>query len=89
MLFRTHVSRKAAGKANAVLEGVGLDGSTIRACFTAHPSKEVETVQEGLINWAEGKGTQPATWSVLIEAMEYAEIAIQAVQDLKKALGHP
>ena len=86
MLFRKHVSRIAAGKARAVLEGVGLDVPTINACFTANPLNDEEAVQTGLTKWVEGKGTQPPTWSVLIEAMEYAEIAQQNVVALKKAL---
>ena len=86
-LFRTHVSRKAAGKARAVLEGVELDTATIDACFSAHPQKDEEAVQEGLTKWVGGKGTQPATWSVLIDAMDYAEIEQLAVQGLKKKLG--
>ena len=88
MLFRKHVSRKAAGKARAVLEGVGLDTATIDACFSAHPQNDEEAVQAGLTKWVGGKGYQPPTWSVLIEAMEYAEIAQQNVAALKKALGH-
>ena len=87
MLFRKHVSRKAAGKARAVLEGVELDTATINACISAHPQNDEEAVQEGLTKWAGGKGTQPPTWSVLIEAMEYAEIAEQDIQGLKKNLG--
>lgn len=87
MLLRTHVSRTAAGKGNAVLEGVGLDTKLIRACFNSNPKKEQEAVQEGLITWTEGQGRQPATWAILIEAMEYAEIGIQPIKDLKKKLG--
>ena len=88
MLFRTHVSRKAAGKARAVLEGLGLDQPTINACFTAHPLNEEEAVQEGLTRWYGGKGTQPPTWNVLITAMKYAEIAQQDIGELKQKLGH-
>ena len=89
MLFRTHVSRNAAGKkARAVLEGVGLGTSTIAACFSAHPSDDEEAVQDGLSRWAEGHGRQPLTWSVLVKAMKYAQIAIQDVEALQEALGH-
>lgn len=88
-LLREHVSRTAAGKGNAVLEGVELNATLIKACFNSHPLKEQEAVQEGLITWTEGQGRQPATWGVLIEAMEYAEIGIQHIQDLKKKLGLP
>ena len=87
-LFRIHVSRKAAGKAKAVLEGVELDTDTIAACLSAHPLNDVEAVQEGLTRWCGGKGRQPPTWAVLVEAMEYAQIDQQAVQDLKEELGH-
>ena len=51
MLFRTYVSRNAAGQARAVLEGVGLDSSTIDACFSAHPLNDEEIVQAGLVKW--------------------------------------
>ena len=88
MLFRKHVSRKAAGKARAVLEGVGLDQPTINACFAAHPMNEEAIVQDGLTRWCEGKGTQPPTWNVLIAAMDYAEIAQQDIGELKQKLGH-
>ena len=87
MLFRKHVSRRAAEKGRAVLEGVGLDAPTIAACYTAHPQKEEEAVQEGLTRWCGGKGLQPPTWEVLAHAMDYAEIAKQDIQGLKKDLG--
>ena len=86
-LFRKHVSRKAAGKARAILEGVELDAATIDACVSAHPQNDEEAVQAGLTKWVGGKGTQPATWSVLIETMDYAEIAEQDIQGLKEKLG--
>ena len=88
MLFRIHVSRKAARKAKAVLEGLGLDQNTIDACISAHPSSDEEIVQEGLTKWCGGKGTQPPTWSVLIAAMDYADIAQQDIGELKQKLGH-
>ena len=88
MLFRIHVSRKAAGKARAVLEGLGFDITTIKACETTHPLNDEEIVQEGLIKWCGGKGTQPPTWNVLIKAMRYAEIAQQDIGELKQELGH-
>ena len=81
------MGRKAAKKAKAVLEGVELDSSTIDACFSAHPQNDEEAVQEGLTKWVGGQGHQPPTWSVLIEAMDYAEIEQLAVQGLKKKLG--
>ena len=86
MLFRKHISRRAAGKGRAVLEGVGLDTPTIAACFTAHPLNEEGAVQEGLTKWCGGKGFQPPTWGVLVEAIEYASIAQQDIEALKGAL---
>ncbi len=86
VLFRRHVSRKTAGNGRAVLEGVGLDAPTISACISAHPLNDEEAVQEGLIRWCGGKGTQPPTWNVLIAAMNYAEIAQQDITALTNAL---
>ena len=86
MLFRKHISRRAAGNGRAVLEGVGLDAPTIAACFTAHHSNEEEAVQEGLTKWCGGAGFQPPTWGVLVEAIEYANIAQQDIEALKRAL---
>ena len=87
MLFKKHVSRHAAGKARAVLEGVGLDSVIITACISAHPMDDEGIVQDGLIRWCGGKGCQPPTWAVLIEAMEYAGCAQYAVQSLIGDLG--
>ena len=87
MLFRRHVSRTAAGKERAVLEGVWLDAPTIEACFINDPKNVEAAVQAGLIKWAEGQGHQPPTWGVLVEAMEYAEIDLKHIQDLKASLG--
>ena len=87
MLLRKYVSRRAAGKGRAVLEGVGLDAPTIVACFTAHPLNEEGAVQEGLTKWCGGSsGFQPPTWRVLIEAMEYAVFAQYFVQNLIRDL---
>ena len=89
-LFRRYVSRKAAGKARAVLEGVGLETSTIDACFSAHPLNDEEIVQAGLVKWRDGQGNkQPPTWEVLISAMEYAGVAQQHVKELKEKLALP
>ena len=87
-LLRTHVSNNAAGKMEAVLEGVGFKADAIAVCSTAHPQDDVKAVQKGLKMWVDGKGTQPPTWELLIEAMVYAEIAQQHVEALKKDLGH-
>ena len=86
ILFRTYVSRKAATKGRAVLEGVGLLTETIDACFSSHPLDEEGAVQAGLTRWSGGQGRQPPTWEVLISAMEYADIAQQHIEDLKKEL---
>ena len=85
-LFRKYVSRKAATKGRAVLEGVGLDSCSIQASFNS--TSEEAAVQDGLIKWKDGQGRQPPTWEVLISAMEYAELAQQHIEDLKKEL-HP
>ena len=86
MLLRKYVSRRAAGKGRAVLEGVWLDAPTIAACFTAHPMNEEGAVQEGLTKWCGGKGFQPPTWGVLVEAIEFAELAQQDIDGLKVTL---
>ena len=89
MLFRTHVSRRAADKGRAVLEGVGLDAATIQSCFENHSRNIEETVQIGLTKWSEGQGCQPPTWKVLLKAMSYAKIAQQHIEDLKTDLSLP
>ena len=86
-LFRDYVSRKAAGKGRALLEGVGLCTATIDACFCSHPRDEEEAVQAGLVKWSDGQGLQPPTWQVLLEAMTFAQIAQEHVQGLKEKLG--
>ena len=86
-LFRTYVSRQSATKARAVLEGVELHTETINACFSSHPQDDEEAVQEGLTKWSSGEGSQPPTWGVLIEAMKYARVAQQHIEDLKEKLG--
>ena len=87
ILFRKYVSRKAATKGRAVLEGVGLLTETIDACFSSHPLDEEGAVQAGLTRWSGGQGRQPPTWRVLLEAMTFAQIAQEHVQGLKKTLG--
>ena len=86
MLFRKHVSRRAADQGRAVLEGVGLDARTIQTCFMDHPQSVEGAVHAGLIKWSGGQGLPP-TWEVLLQAMEYAEIGQQHIQELKKDLG--
>ena len=85
-LFRACVSRKAASKGRAVLEGVGLPTYAIDACFNSHPLNEEEVVQAGLTKWSGGQGLQPPTWQVLLGAMTYAQIAQEHVQELKDKL---
>ena len=87
MLLRTYVSRKAAGKGRALLEGVGLDSDTIEACFQSNPLKDEGAVQAGLIRWKDGQDQDfPPTWKVLISAMKYAGVAQQHVDGLKAEL---
>ena len=87
ILFRKYVSRGAADKAWALLEGVGLDAPTIEECFSAHPLNVEEAVQDGLIRWCEGQGTYFTTWTTLLDAMENALFVQQNVQGLKEELG--
>ena len=86
-LFRRHISKRAAGKGRAVLEGVWLDAATIETCFRSNPLDEEAAVQAGLTKWVEGKGCQPPTWAALLQAMEYAGVAQEYVQSLKTDLG--
>ena len=87
MLLRMYVSRNAAGKGRAVLEGVGLDSGTIEACFQSNPLKDEEAVQAGLIRWKDSQSQDfPPTWKVLIAAMKYAGVAQQHVDGLKADL---
>ena len=85
MLFRTHISKVAATKGRAILEGVGLSAEAIETCYTNHPLNVEEAVQSGLIKWRDGGGSSP-TWTVLLSAMEYAEIVVQHVRKLKEEL---
>ena len=82
------MSRKTSGKEKQVLEGVELDANTIARCFRDNPQDGEEAVQAGLVEWIGGHhGKQPPTWRVLLEALQYAEIPVQDIQDLKKSLG--
>ena len=85
MLLRMFVSRNAAGKGRAVLEGVGLPGEMRNMCYTNNPLNEEEAVQAGLMKWKDGRGSS-ATWTVLLEAMKYAGIAVQHANRLKEEL---
>lgn len=86
MLFRQYVSRRAGGRARALLDGVGLNSPSIEACFDVNPRSVEEAVQDGLCKWVGGKGTQPPTWNVLLDAMDYAGIPQQDVQKLRANL---
>ena len=86
-LLRMCVSRKAAKKGRAVLEGVGLRAHTIDACFSNHPLDEEGAVQEGLTKWSGGQSDEPPTWQVLLDAMQYAELAQEHWACLKRKLG--
>ena len=85
MLFRIHVSKIAARKGRAILEGVGLPAEVRDTCYANHPSDVEEAVQSGLIKWRNGGGSSP-TWRVLLNAMEYAEIGMQHIRKLKEEL---
>ena len=82
-LFRQYVSNTSEGTERAILEGVGLDTRAIRECFKDNPQ---DVVQSGLTRWSLGEGF-PATWEVLLEAMECARIGQEHIQGLKKNLG--
>ena len=87
MLLRKHVSRNASSKGRAVLEGLWLEAAVIEACFGDNPLNEEAAVQAGIIRWIEGRGRQPPTWGVLLEAMDFAGISQQYLESLKKDLG--
>ena len=82
------MSRAAADKGRAVLEGVDFKAAQITACFSAHPQNEEESIQKGLIKWSGGQGHQPPTWAVLPKAMSYAKVAQEYIQGLETDLGH-
>lgn len=83
VLLREYVSRKSAGRGRAVLEAVGLDVPSIDMCYADNPRSEEAAVQAGLLKWAESHN---ATWTVLIGAMENAEIAVWYIDKLKEEL---
>ena len=76
----------SAGKGRAVLEGVGLDPETVKACYGKHPFSEEEAVQEGLITWSEGHHGKTCTWKVLLGAMVHARIGEKHCTGLRKEL---
>ena len=79
------MSRTAAGCGRAVLEGVGLSYEAIQMCYSKSFQNEEEAIQLGLMKWRDGKEGSP-TWEVLIEAMEYAEIGVQHIKEMKEEL---
>ena len=79
------MSRTAAGSGRAVLEGVGLSHEAIQMCYSKSFQNEEEAIQSGLMKWRDGSGDSP-TWAVLIEAMEYAEIGLQHIKEMKEKL---
>ena len=81
------MSRKAAGKGKAVLEGVGLDNAAIETHFRNNPFDVEEAVQSGLIEWSGGYYHKEPTWEVLLGAVELARISKQHIQGLKAELG--
>ena len=88
MLFRKHVSRKAAGKGRALLEALLCDAAKVEKCFEDNSLNEERAVQTGLVKWMGGRvDGQPPTWKVLLEAMDFAEFDKQHVQSLSKDLG--
>ena len=88
MMFRQHVSRKAAGKGRSVLEGLKLDSATIDTLIENNPNDIESTVQAGLIKWSGGQG-RPFTWQVLCDAVEEARMDVSDINSLKQALKKP
>ena len=64
------MSRTAAGKGRAVLEGVELDAATISTCIKGNPLDEEEAIQTRLTKWSDGQGLQTPTWKIPFDAME-------------------
>ena len=44
-------------------------------------------VQAGLAKWIDGRGHQPPTWDMILEAMEEADFEEQHIEGLKADLG--
>ena len=85
MMLRTYVSKVAAGKGRAILEGIGLPSEMRDVCYINNPSNVEEAIQCGLLKWKNGSGDSP-TWAVLLKAMEYGEIAVQHITKLKEEI---
>ena len=85
ILLRTYVSRRSAGKGRALLEKLGLSPEKIALCYSKYPQDEEEVVQEGLYAWKDDVSSEP-TWKTLVDAMLYAGIGVQYVEELKEEL---
>ena len=85
MMLRTYVSKVAAGKGRAILEGIGLPSEMRDVCYMNNPLNVEEAIQCGLLKWRNGSGDSP-TWAVLLKAMEYAGIAVQHITKLKEEI---
>ena len=79
------MSRTAADRGRAVLEGLGLRQEDIRMCFSKALQNEEEAIQLGLMEWRDGS-RDSTTWAVLIEAMKYAKIGVQHIEAMKDEL---
>ena len=85
MMLRKFVSRVAAGKGRAILEGLGLPARVREMCFVNNPSNVEDAIQCGLLQWKNGQGYSP-TWEVLQRAMAYAEVAVQDIKKLNEEI---
>ena len=85
-LLRTYVSRNAARKGRAVLGYLGLSHERIEMCYESHPTNMEEAVQSGLREWSDGHCSRPATWKVLLDAMDHGGIACQHIASLRAEL---
>ena len=85
-LLRTYVSRNAAETGRAVLECLGLSHERIEMCYRTHHYSIEEAVQSGLQEWSVGHCSRPATWKVLLDAMDHGGIACQHIASLRAQL---
>ena len=85
-LLRTYVSRNAARTGRAVLEYLGLSQERIEMCYEIHHTNIEEAVQSGLQEWSVGHCSRPATWKVLLDAMDHGGIACQHIASLRAEL---
>ena len=74
----------SAGKGKALLEKLGLAPETIALCYSKTQDEE-GAVQEGLFLWKDSADCDH-TWKELVEAMLYAGIGVQHVEELKEEL---